>query len=396
VRTIGVVTTGRADFGIYLPVLQAIQKESELRLHLIVTGAHLSPQFGWTVEDITNHGFQIDDRVDMLLAADTPEGIAKSMGLGVIGLAQVYQRVRPDILLVLGDRFEMHAAAVAAVPFKIPMAHIHGGEVTLGAIDDAFRHAITKYSHLHFVSTKEHADRVVQLGEESWRVVVSGAPSLDNLKSVQLMTSAELEAVLDLRLDQPPLLVTYHPVTLQYEQTESQITALLAALDGIDRPMVFTKPNADTNGQIIIGKIDEFARNRPRVKVVDSLGTRGYFSLMKHAAAMVGNSSSGIIEAASFELPVVNVGIRQTGRPRSANVIDVGNQRSEIVAGLECALSADFRERARGVENIYGSGDSATVIVDHLKDVSLGERLILKRFVDQPICDVVQSSGAAA
>ena len=395
-RTVAVVTVGRSDFGIYVPVLRAIEADSNLKLHLIVTGGHLSPLFGWTVNEITRQGFEIGDRVDMLLSADTPEAIAMSMGLGTIGLAQVYSRIKPDLLLVLGDRFEMHAAALAAVPFRIPVAHIHGGEVTHGAIDDALRHAITKYSHLHFASTEEHARRIVQLGEEPWRVTVSGAPSLDNLKTLQLMGLPELEAAVGMKLDRPPVLVTFHPVTLQYEQTEAQVERLLTALRSFDVPLVISKSNADTGGQTIIRMMESFVRERHATRLLDNLGTRGYFSLMSRAAAMIGNSSSGIFEAASFGLPVVNVGLRQSGRPRSGNVIDVECETAQIVSGLQRALDPRFKATLRQKENVYGDGSAASLIVERLRSVALDERLIIKRFHDLPDVDSTSREDIAA
>lgn len=395
-RTIAVVTVGRSDFGIYVPVLRAIQADSSLKLHLIVTGAHLCPLFGSTVNDISAHGFDIGDRVDMLLSADTPEAIATSMGLGTMALAQVYSRVKPDILLVLGDRFEMHSAALAAVPFRIPVAHIHGGEVTQGAIDDALRHAITKYSHLHFASTDEHAQRIIQLGEEPWRVTMSGAPSLDNLKTLSLLDDRQLEAAVGMTLDQPPLVVTFHPVTLQFEQAEWQVTQVIEALAQFDMPMVITKTNADTKGQTIIRRLEQFVRDLPKARLVDNLGTQAFFSLMSRAAAMVGNSSSGIIEAASFGLPVVNIGLRQSGRPRSRNVIDVDCDTTEIVNGMRRAMHPEFKASLRNLQNIYGSGTAATQIVERLASVPLDERLTMKRFYDVPITTAFERKDAAA
>jgi UDP-hydrolysing UDP-N-acetyl-D-glucosamine 2-epimerase len=379
-RTIGVVTVARSDYGIYVPVLRRILSDPDLRLHLIVTGMHLSPEFGLTVEAIDADGFEIGDRIEMLLSSDTPEGIAKSMGLGTMGMAQSYARKRPDILMVLGDRFEMHAAVVAALPFKIPVAHIHGGELTEGAIDDALRHSITKLSHLHFVSTEQYARRVIQLGEEPWRVMVSGAPSLDNLRSLKLLDGQELEKQYGLSLDQPPLLVTFHPVTLEYEHTEWQMAELLGALSNIEMPVIFTMPNADTGGRAISRMIKEFVNTRASTQVVDTLGTQGYFSMMATAAAMVGNSSSGIVEAPSFKLPVVNIGTRQQGRIRPANVIDVGYDRSEILEGIKKATQPEFREGLRDLENPYGRGQAADTIVERLKAVALDETLTRKRF----------------
>jgi UDP-N-acetylglucosamine 2-epimerase (non-hydrolysing)/GDP/UDP-N,N'-diacetylbacillosamine 2-epimerase (hydrolysing) len=317
----------------------------------------------------------------MLVASDTPEAIAKSMGLGTISFAQSYARLRPDILVVLGDRFEMHAAAVAALPFKIPIAHIHGGEITEGAIDDALRHSITKLSHLHFVSTNIHAKRVIQLGEEPWRVIVSGAPGLDNLLEVARLSRQELTAQFGLIFeDRPFLLVTYHPVTLEYEETDWQVTELLAALEEGGWPIVFTLPNADTSGRTVAHLIKRFTEDHPAAQLVDNLGTQGYFSMMAFAGAMVGNSSSGLVEAPSFELPVVNIGNRQKGRVRASNVIDVGYGQEEIKQGIEKALSSRFRVGLRGLKNPYGKGQASSLIVETLKEISLGKKLLVKRF----------------
>ena len=384
-RTVGVVTVGRSDYGIYLPVLQAIRADEDLDLRLIVAGMHLSPEFGSTAQTVEADGYEIAEKVEMLLSSDTPEGVAKSIGLGVIGFAQVFGRFRPDILVVLGDRFEMFAAALAALPFKIPVAHIHGGELTEGAIDDALRHAITKLSHLHFVATEEYAKRVIQIGEQPWRVVVSGAPSLDNLCSTKFLNAAELEATFGLDLGRPPLLVTFHPVTLEYEQTEWQVGELLVALDACDIPVVFTKSNADTHGRMIEPMIRQFCERHPSARVIDNMGTQGYFSLMALAAAMVGNSSSGIIEAPSFKLPVVNIGTRQNGRVRASNVFDVGYGRAEIADGIKKAAQPTAREDLRELANPYlSTTGAAQTIVAHLKETELGEGLVIKRFFDVP------------
>lgn len=384
-RTIGVVTVGRSDYGISTPMLRLMQADPELRLLLFVTGAHLSPEFGRTVRAIEEDGFEIAAKVEMLVSSDTPEAIAKSTGLGVIGLAQAFANCRPDILVVLGDRFEMMAAALAALPFKIPLAHIHGGEVTSGAFDEALRHSITKLSHQHFVSTKRYAQRVAQLGEEPWRIVVSGAPGLDNVGAVALMSRAELEAKFGLSIKDDSLLITFHPVTLEYEQTEWHVGELLAALREARRPVIFTMPNADTNGRIIIREVKSFVASHPNAQAVDNLGTRGYFSLMSIVSAMVGNSSSGIIEAASFELPVVNIGTRQAGRERAGNVIDVGYERAEVLRGIQTALSPGFRRSLRGLKNPYGDGNASKRIVERLKSVALNQELIVKKFYDLPI-----------
>jgi UDP-hydrolysing UDP-N-acetyl-D-glucosamine 2-epimerase len=305
------------------------------------------------------------------------------MGLGLIGLGQVYARNHPDLLLVLGDRFEMHAAALAALPFKIPVAHIHGGELTAGAIDDSLRHSMTKLSHLHFVATEEYRQRVIQLGEEPWRVVTCGAPGLDNLTNLRILSREELRTRHGLSLEPTFLLATYHPVTLEYERTEWQVEQLLAALREVGLPVVFTAPNADTGGRAIRLLLEQFVADHTSAQLVENLGTQGYFSLMAHAAAMVGNSSSGIIEAPSLDLPVVNIGTRQRGRVRADNVIDVGYHQAEIVSGIRRAVAPEFRAAIQGHLNPYGEGRAGEVIVQHLKGVSLDQRLIAKRFYSQ-------------
>jgi UDP-hydrolysing UDP-N-acetyl-D-glucosamine 2-epimerase len=386
-KTIGVVTVGRSDYGLYRPVLRRIADNPELSLRLIVAGAHLLPQFGMTVDAIKADGFEVAERIEMALASDSPEAVAKSVGIGVTGFAQSYANDRPDLLLVLGDRYEMLAAVVAALPFAIPIAHIHGGELTEGAIDEAIRHSITKMSHLHFAATDEYAQRITQLGEEPWRVVVSGAPGLDNLNGFEPRTRAELEGEFGLDLSTPPLLVTFHPVTLEYTRTGEQMRELTAALEASGLPIVITYPNADAGHHEVERLAEEFSKRLPRVKLVVNLGTDAYFSLMGRAAAMVGNSSSGIIEAASFGLPVVNIGNRQGGRIRAANVIDVECESDAIVDGIRLVTSSDFREGLAGLVNPYGDGHASGRIVDALESIALDDRLLLKRFhnIDVPV-----------
>lgn len=381
-RMIGVVTTSRADYGSYRPLLEGIRSDPELHLLLLVSGMHLSPEYGRTVSDIEADGFEIAERVEVLLSSDTPAGVSKSMGLGLIGFAQVFSQRRPDILVVLGDRFEMHSAGLAALPFKIPVAHLSGGELTEGAIDDMLRHSLTKLSHLHFVATEEYARRIIQLGEEPWRVLVTGEPSLDNLHNIDLLTRKELEDRYLLQLGQPFLLVTYHPVTLEFEEAEWQVSELLAALQEVGMPVVFTSPNADTGNRIVRNKIQQFLAVERSSKLVDNFGTRGYFSMMNLAAAIVGNSSSGIVEAASFQLPVVNVGIRQRGRVRARNVIDAGYDRAGICEAIRGAIHPTFRSSLAGLVNPYGTGNACPMIIQRLKNVRLGDDLIKKKFYD--------------
>ena len=381
-KTIAVVTTSRADYGMLLPVLREIKADPELELQLLVSGMHLSPIFDMTVRLIEANGFEIAERVEMLLSSDTPEGVSKSIGLGIIGFAQVFARTRPDILVVLGDRFEMYAAAVAALPFNIPVAHIHGGDVTQGAIDDALRHSMTKLSHLHFVATETYARRVAQLGEEPWRIKVCGETSLDNLRTIKFLTKEELKSQYGIPVEPKPLLVTYHPVTLEYAQAERQINELLAALQKFSLPVIFTMPNADMGNNIIRQKIAEHKQSNFNVWCLENMGTQGYFSLMHLAAAMIGNSSSGIVEAPSFKLPVVNIGSRQKGRIRAANVIDVGYDRNEIISGIEKAISEEFRNTLQDLVSPFGDGHAADRIVEGLRSVQINSSLLKKRFID--------------
>lgn len=382
-RSIGVVTVGRSDYGIYLPILKKIQMDGDLRLGMFVGGTHLRPEHGMTINRIDADGFPVVEKIDMLTGADTPKDISDSIGRGVSGFAMAFHRSLPDILVVLGDRFEMYSAALAALPFNIPVAHIHGGELTMGAIDDALRHSMTKLSHLHFVSTKQYAERVIQLGEEPWRVTVSGAPGLDNLDSIAFQDQAMLEDRLGMDVSRPALLVTFHPVSLEYLQVKLQIDAVLSALQKSGFPVIFTMPNADTGGSIVLDRIRAYVGAHSDSRLFDNLGTETYFSLMRCVSAMVGNSSSGIIEAPSFELPVVNIGSRQAGRVRARNVIDVECTEAQILDGINRATDPAFRMSMRDLENPYRQEQSASdIIVQRLKTVPLDERLKVKSFFD--------------
>lgn len=391
-RTVGVVTTSRADFGIYRPVLDAIVAHPALELRLYVSGTHLSQRFGHTVDAIIAAGFEVSARVPCLSDddGDAPQDIATATGLAVQGFGAVFAEQRPDMLVVLGDRFEMAASALAAVPFAIPMAHIHGGETSQGAIDEALRHSITKMAHLHFVATERYGRRVGQLGEEPWRVTVSGAPGLDAIAQMERATVEEIEAFVGISLATPPILVTLHPTTLAYRDTAAHTSLFLEGLEAAagERPIVFTYPNADTAGRLIIEAIDTFVAQRPAHRAaVPSLGSKRYFGMLGHAAVMVGNSSSGIIEAASFGLPVVNVGDRQRGRDHGPNVLQVPLTSAKAVTEtIVEAITPSFREHIAGLENPYGDGTAAPKIVARLAEIPLGsaglERLLLKRFHD--------------
>lgn len=384
-RRIAVVTTTRADFGIYRPLLRRLTDDSGIALQLIAGGMHLRPEFGMTINEIVGAGFAVAARVDLLTGDDSPAGIAEAMSRATRGFADAYAALLPNIVVILGDRFEMHAAAVAAQPLRIPLAHLHGGELTLGALDDSFRHSMTKLSHLHFVATEAFRHRVLQMGEEPWRVVVSGAPGLDNLVDTPPLDAAALEARIGLPLTPAPLLVTFHPETRDAAPAGEQAAPLLRALDEVGLPVVFTAPNADTGSRDIRRLIEDYVSAHPAARLVDNLGTPAYFALMGKAAAMVGNSSSGIIEAASFGLPVVNIGDRQQGRPHAINVIDVPRTAEAIIASIRRATSTAFRVSLAGLRNPYAADRPAAEIIHRtLAEVPLGDALLKKGFVDLP------------
>ncbi|MCP5487525.1 MAG: UDP-N-acetylglucosamine 2-epimerase (hydrolyzing) [Verrucomicrobia bacterium] len=382
-KSIGIVTVARSDYGIWQPVLKRLSREPDIDFWLYVAGMHLEEKYGMTINAVAQDGYEIRARIPMGMRRNDAEGVGVSMGEGVSGFARVFEAGRPDILCVLGDRFDMIPAVLAAAPFGLPVAHVHGGEITEGAMDDLFRHAITKMSHLHFASTQEYADRIIQMGEEPWRVMVSGAPGLDSVLNTELLPPVELERLCGMPLSEKPLLVTFHPATLDALPIDEQINELLKALSRLRMPIVFTLPNADMGSDVIIQAIHRFRSQGAPAVLVDNLGSQAYFSLMHVSAAMVGNSSSGIIEAASFDLPVVNIGIRQQGRARNANVIDCTNNAASIEAAIRKAVDPAFREEIMGEGNIYGNGHAADLIVTRLMNAEPTGTLIRKRFHPQ-------------
>jgi UDP-hydrolysing UDP-N-acetyl-D-glucosamine 2-epimerase len=381
-RTIGIVTVARSDWGHLLPLLHEIRASSDLDLALYVTGSHLMPRFGRTVTFIEDAGWKIDELVEMQLDSDAPEAIARAIGVGIAGFAEALSRTRPGVLVVLGDRFEMLSAAVAALPVMLPVAHVHGGEVTEAVIDEQIRHAITKLAHVHFPAAEPYARRLRQMGEEPWRIHVCGAPGLDRFGTMTFLSRDQLAARLGIPLGRPTLLVTFHPVTLTPGETESHVTELLAALESVAADVVMTSPGLEVDSLGIVERLSAFVGRRSRARFVSSLGDEVYGSLLREVDAMVGNSSSGLIEAPSFELPVVNIGDRQRGRLRAINVIDVGHGRAEIAAGIARALDPGFRRRLAGLPNPYGDGRAAPRIARVLRELELGPRLIRKRFTD--------------
>jgi UDP-hydrolysing UDP-N-acetyl-D-glucosamine 2-epimerase len=384
-RRIAIVTGGRADWGLLRPVLDAVVAEPSLELLLIACGTHASGDHGGSLDQLQREGFIPAAVVDTLLASDRPAAIAKAIGIGTSGFAQAYELLTPDLLVLLGDRFEMLAAAAAALPLALPIAHIHGGEITEGAFDEQIRHALTKLSHLHFVATAEFQRRVLQMGEAPARVFITGAPGLDTLAKLRRWTAAELAADLGISFDPAPLLVTYHPETLAMDSIDADLDALFDALHEMGRPCIVTYPNADPHGRRVLARCRAFVDSHPGSILVAQLGSERYLSVMAHAAAMVGNSSSGIIEAASFGLPVVNVGDRQMGRPHGANVLDAPCERRAIAGALRMALDSSFCTRLRGMRNPYGDGQAAGRIVAVLRDQPL-DSLARKRFRDVNAC----------
>lgn len=384
-RSVGVVSVGRSDYSIYRPLLQRIAAHPDMELRVLVSGMHLEERYGNTVHVIERDGFPVTARIPVLQKEDTAEAVAIAMGAGVSGFAQYFAQQRPDLLVVLGDRFEMFAAALAAVPFNIPILHLHGGELTEGAMDDRFRHGLTKMSHLHGVATEVYRQRVIQLGEEPWRVECCGALSLDNMLSIQRLSRVELETRFKLDLSTPPLLVTLHPTTSEYEQTGPQTEALMSALRTLDLPVIFTMPNADMAGSVIRERILAFCANLSKATWVENFGPEGYFSILGEVSAMVGNSSSGLLEAPSYALPVVNIGNRQKGRLRAGNVIDVERfDVADICAAVQEALTPEFKAQARGFESFFGDGHASDRLLETIVHTPLDERLLNKTFHDLP------------
>jgi GDP/UDP-N,N'-diacetylbacillosamine 2-epimerase (hydrolysing) len=385
-RRVCVVTTSRADYGLLRGLMTAIRDDPEMELQVVATGMHLAPEFGLTYREIEGDGLRIDRKVDMLLSADSDCAVTKSIGLGLIAFSETYVGLRPDVVVLLGDRFELLSAAIAALIEKIPIAHLHGGETSQGAVDEAVRHSITKMASLHFVATEDYRRRVIQMGEDPRLVFAYGAPGLDAMHQVTLLSKSELEVHLGFALQAPTALVTYHPVTLETDTAEWQITNLLTALTEEGVRAVITKANADSQGRSINRILEEFCADRAAdYRLFDSLGQTVYLSCLRHLDLMVGNSSSGLIEAPSFALPVVNIGDRQQGRIKAANVIDVGPSVVEIVEGIRRARSKEWRETLVDLRNPYaGDGDESVSfrIKEQLKGITLMESLLKKRFHD--------------
>jgi UDP-hydrolysing UDP-N-acetyl-D-glucosamine 2-epimerase len=381
-RKICVFTGTRAEYGLLKPLMEKIKQDNELELQIVASGMHLSPEFGLTYKEIEKDGFKIDKKIEMLLSSDTDVGVAKSIGLGVIGFADTLEELRPDITVILGDRFEALAFAIASYTLRIPIGHLYGGEATFGSIDEGIRHSITKLSYLHFTSTQEYRKRVIQLGESPDRVFNVGALGIDNIKSMKLLEKSEVEKALGKSFKKRNLLITFHPTTLEKNSAEKQFRELLKALDELDDTLlIFTKSNADMEGRLINKLIDEYHIKNPEKTVVfTSMGQLLYLSTMKYVDAVVGNSSSGIIEAPSFKIGTINVGDRQKGRIKAQSIIDCEPIYEQIKNALKMLYSEEFQEKLKNVKNPYGDGEASTRILKILKNFNLSE--IKKEFYD--------------
>ncbi|WP_282629955.1 UDP-N-acetylglucosamine 2-epimerase [Empedobacter sedimenti] len=368
-RKICVVTATRAEYGLLKPLMGLIKDSDNLQLQIIATGAHLSPEFGLTYKQIESDGFKIDEKIEILLSADTSSSIVKTMGIAMMGMADVFTRLKPDLLVILGDRYEMLAIASAATIFTVPIAHLHGGELTAGAYDDAIRHAISKMSSLHFTSTKEYRNRVIQLGEQPDKVFNVGAIGLDNVNNLKLLTKEELEKDLNIKFNKFNYQVTFHPETLGNISSQEQFQNLLNVIDlQKDSFFIFTKANADTDGRIINEMIDKYVLDHPtKAKAYSSLGTLRFLSVVKNCTAIVGNSSSGILEAPSLKTATLNIGNRQDGRVQAKSIINVDCSESEIKRGFEELISVEFQEKVQTVVNPYEQKNTAVNILNEIE-----------------------------
>jgi UDP-N-acetylglucosamine 2-epimerase (non-hydrolysing)/GDP/UDP-N,N'-diacetylbacillosamine 2-epimerase (hydrolysing) len=383
-RKIAVITTSRADYGhLYWP-LRDLSENENVDLKIIALGSHLSPEFGNTIGEIEKDGFRIASRVECLLSSDTDIGMAKTIGLAILSLADLLGEMRPDLLLLIADRYEMLAPASVALALRIPIAHIEGGEISEGAIDDAVRNALTKMGHIHFTSTVAARERVIAMGEEEWRVHRAGAPSLDNLRRRTLFSRKQVEEGLALDLRRPTVLVVYHPMTIARD-TLQEADSLFTALEALPDQILFCYPTADAGSRALIDRTKSFIGRRGHGQIFTNLDSVMYLSLLRQVEVLVGNSSSGIMESASFALPTVNVGIRQQGRERARNVLDAGASSRAVLDAVNTARSPEFRDSLRGMVNPYGEGFASETIVRVLTTIPLSQQLLIKRHSGVPV-----------
>lgn len=379
-KTISILTATRAEYGLLKPIIKKLSLVEEFDVRVVVTGAHLSPEFGLTYKEIEEDGIIIDEKIEILLSADSPSAISKSMGLALISFADYFRKLKPDMLLVLGDRYETLAVVIAAMNERIPIAHLYGGEITEGAIDESIRHAITKLSYLHFTSTEEYRSRVIQLGEEPERVFCVGAMGIENIFNEELMSKSELEDSINFKLDKPYAVITFHPVTLDNNKSKEQVQALLDACQKYkNMKFLFTKANADADGRIINQMIDEFVAKNDNAIAFTSLGTTKYLSTLKYGTMVIGNSSSGLIEAPSFGIPTINIGDRQRGRIQADSVINCRPLQEDIEQAIDYALSKKGQEISKRAVNPYGDGNTSDKIIRVIKDYLLNSKIDLKK-----------------
>lgn len=379
-KIISVLTATRAEYGLLKPIIKNLSSIEDFDVRIVATGAHLSPEFGLTYQEIEKDGLTIDEKIEILLSSDTPSSISKSMGLALIGFAEYFDKLRPDLLLALGDRYETLAVATAAMNQRIPIAHLHGGETTEGAIDEAVRHAITKMSYLHFTSTEAYRKRVIQLGETPDRVFNVGAIGIENIQREPLMSKEELEKSIDIKLNKPYAIVTFHPVTLEQESSMRQTNELLEACASYPSMFfIFTKANADTNGRIINGMIDKFVDSHDNTAAFTSLGMTRYLSALKYCCMVIGNSSSGIIEAPSFGVPTVNIGDRQKGRIQASSIMNSEAKKEDIQKAIDIAFDIEFREKAKETQNPYSKDNTSDMIINVIRDFVIKNKIDLKK-----------------
>ena len=375
-RKICVVTGTRAEYGLLYWLMKEIESDVDLELQIIVTGMHLSPEFGETYHQIETDGFTISKKVDMLLSSDSEAGITKSIGLGIIGFADVFDNLQPDLLVVLGDRFEIFSAVSSAMVSKVPVAHLHGGETTEGAFDEYIRHAITKMSHLHFTATEEYRNRVIQLGEQPDQVFNVGGLGIDNINKLTLLSKSDFEKAINFKLGARNLLVTFHPVTLERYTSKAQFQALLGVIDELeDINVIFTKANADTDGRVINTMIDDYVAQHDNTCVFTSMGQLNYLSALQFVDAVVGNSSSGLLEAPSFKVGTIDIGDRQKGRIKASSVISCEPNRDSIKSAFSRLYSRDFKNMLKSVKNPYGVGGASKEIKKIIKRTNFNKVL---------------------
>lgn len=376
-RKIAVITSSRADYAHLRWLLHDLAHHPAIDLHVIALGPHLSPEFGHTGKEII-HGAGKFSAVECLLSSDTDVGMAKTLGLATLGLAETLGRLRPDLVVLVADRYEMLAPANVALTLRIPIAHIEGGEITAGAIDDAVRNSLTKMAHLHFACTRRAQKRIIALGEEPWRVTFSGSLSLDDLRRSRLLSKTQVEKKLGISLRGTSIVAIYHPVTMMNDTTE-EASEFFGALESVEHPIIFIYPNADAGSRRIIQMAEKFVREHSPSRLFVNMDHATYLSLLQNASALVGNSSGGVIESTSLGIPTLNIGIRQQGREYAANVLNVPAEKKKILAALKRAMSPEFRKSCKGLENPYGDGRASQRITKILAETALGPKLLFKR-----------------